>query len=168
MRPLLSYNLLLFMGLLLFQWLVGNRLLLFGWASCIVYPAYFLLTPIDSVVARLLTAFLMGILMDWQAETDGLHTAATVLLAFVQPYATRLLSRYLGSDADEGGRWQSLQLYRLPFLIYSFGLLWLHHLSLFWLEAASRQLWWVVNIKALASSLFSLICISLFVRLIRT
>lgn len=159
-------DILLFVSCLLFQWLIGSRLLLFEQAACFAYAGYWVLLGRRRPVDTLLSGFLMGVLIDWYYETNGIHTAATTLLAFLQPYALRLLTSSTSNEAEavEGVSPQGFG--TLPFFVYAFSLLGVHHLVLFAIEGAGSELsWWVIFLRIVASTLFTAVVVYLFGRI---
>jgi hypothetical protein len=135
-----------------------RNLSLFGYAFCFVYVAFLLLLPFETnLVLLLLLGFVTGLTVDVFYDTLGIHAAACVLLAFVRPTVIKLLTSR--GDLDEGMH-LSIKAMGTPwFLSYAFILLALHHTFLFFLEAASISLVLPVIIKAVCSTVFSLLVI---------
>lgn len=125
-----------FAGLLILQLMVLNHIRIGGYVNPYVYPLFILMLPFAMPGWLVLIAgFVMGFVMDLMMSTPGLHTAATVWLAFMRPAVVKLVSgRPLPENAEEpgitqlGGRW---------FFSYSITLISLHHLALFLLESFS-------------------------------
>lgn len=91
--------------------------------------------------------------MDIFYDTGGIHAAATVLLAYLRPYILLLLTPRDGYDQQDsvnlhvmGWRW---------FLVYSLILIFLHHLTFFFLELAGFKLIGFTFFKIIASTLFT-------------
>ncbi len=159
-------DILLFTGFLFFQWLIGSRLLLFEQAACFAYAGYWILLGHRRPIDTLLTGFLMGVLMDWHYETNGIHTAATTLLAFIQPQALRLLASSSGNETESIERLSPQLTGTLPLLAYALLLLFIHHLVLFMLEGAGSELsWWFILLRAAASTFFTATVVYLFGRM---
>jgi 4-hydroxybenzoate polyprenyltransferase len=77
-------------------------------------------------------AFIMGFTMDVFADSYGIHTAATVLLAYIRPYVLSLVSIKGGEDLEA----ISIKQLRFGrFFTYSGILCVVHHFTLFYLEA---------------------------------
>ena len=77
-------------------------------------------------------AFIMGFTMDIFADSYGIHTAATVLLAYIRPYVLSLVSIKGGEDLEA----ISIKQLRFGrFFTYSGILCVVHHFTLFYLEA---------------------------------
>lgn len=125
-----------FAGLLILQLMVLNHIRIGGYVNPYVYPLFILMLPFAMPGWLILIAgFITGFVMDLMMSTPGLHTAATVWMAFMRPAVIRLASgRVLPENAEEpgisqlGGSW---------FFSYSITLISLHHLALFLLESFS-------------------------------
>ncbi|MDR0972637.1 MAG: rod shape-determining protein MreD, partial [Prevotellaceae bacterium] len=118
-----------FIGLVLLQAIVLNRIYLFGYATPFLY-IYFLIR-FDVHVSRnrlMLWAFFLGLAVDVFSNTPGVNAAASVLFAFARPM---LLNLFISPDPDE---MPTLALHSLgipKYLLYIvFGVL-LHHMALF-------------------------------------
>ena len=80
-----------FLALLALQLLVFSHVDLLGYLNPSVYILFILLYPADgSRLYLLLSAFLMGWIVDIYLNTGGIHAAASVLLAFSRPLWQRL------------------------------------------------------------------------------
>ncbi|MBW7847328.1 MAG: rod shape-determining protein MreD [Bacteroidales bacterium] len=132
----LFYNSLRFVGLMLFQVLILNHFMLFGLVNPFVYILFILMLPLAIPGWLLLVlGFLTGYLMDIFMTGAGLHTAATVFMAFMRPFVLRLAT---GTKEPEtvvypglsqmGARW---------WFSYTLSLVVLHHFVLFVLESFS-------------------------------
>ncbi len=143
-----------FVILLAMQVLVMRSLVLFDMGFCFIYLAFLLFLPIQMPpVLLLLLAFVTGITLDIFYDTGGIHAAATVLLAYLRPYILLLLTPRDGYDQNDsvnlhvmGWRW---------FLVYSFILIFVHHLTFFFLELAGFKLIGFTMLKILVSALFT-------------
>lgn len=136
------------------QVLLMRNLVLFDTGFCFIYLAFLLFLPIQMPpVLLLLLAFITGFIMDIFYDTGGIHAAATVLLGYLRPYILLLLTPRDGYDQNDsvnlhvmGWRW---------FLVYVFILIFLHHLSFFFLELAGFKLIGFTFLKIIVSSLFT-------------
>ncbi|MDL2299982.1 rod shape-determining protein MreD, partial [Bacteroides sp. OttesenSCG-928-E20] len=84
-----------FVGLLLLQVLILNNLHIGGYATPFLY-IYFILKLKTNMPRnrQLLYGFLLGLVVDMFANTPGVHTAATVFLAFVRtPYLNLFVAK---------------------------------------------------------------------------
>jgi len=125
-----------FVGLLALQVLVLNYIRINGYINPYVYILYIMLLPFGIKGWQLLAAgFVMGYAVDTFMGTPGLHTGATVFMAFMRPTIIRMSTGAQGSDnlfepslSKMGMRW---------FFSYSLWLVVIHHLTLFFLESFS-------------------------------
>jgi rod shape-determining protein MreD len=150
-----------FLGLLALQVLVLNYIRINGYINPYVYILYIMLLPFGIKGWVLLAAgFVMGYSVDLFMGTPGLHTGATVLMAFMRPTIIRMSSGAQESEnlfepslSKMGMRW---------FFSYSLWLVIIHHLALFFLESFSiAQLG-----NTLLRALFSVIFTQLFILLL--
>jgi hypothetical protein len=154
-------NTLRFLGLLALQVLVLNYIRINGYINPYVYILYIMLLPFNIKGWMLLLAgFAMGYSVDLFMATPGLHTAATVLIAFLRPNIIRMSAGAQESEnlfepslSKMGMRW---------FFGYSLWLVIIHHLTLFFLESFSlAQLG-----STLLRTLFSVVFTQLFIILL--
>lgn len=146
---------------LLVQALLLNDLVLFGRAFAFVYISFVLMVPLESGrVSLLLMAFGMGFLIDVFSDTLGVHSAATVLIAFLRPHWLNLITPRGGYENVSvptiqimGFQW---------FLAYTLPIIFIHHLALFFIEAGSFSTFFFIFKRILMSSLFNLILIIVF------
>jgi hypothetical protein len=123
----------LFVVLILIQALIFNHIHFNGYVNPYIYVLFVLLLPIDIRGWLLLVlSFLLGLIVDMFMDTMGMHTAATVFLAFLRPAVIRLISvrsdfepGTIPSIMDQGFRWV---------MTYSLLLIFSHHLLLFYIE----------------------------------
>jgi hypothetical protein len=125
-----------------------------GVAFCFVYVAYILLLPVETnPLALLAIGFGMGFLMDLFYDSPGLHASACVLVAFLRKFWLATNTPQGGYDAGAvpslatgGTQW---------FLVYSIPLIFIHHVTLFFVEIGGFGLFWFTLGKALASTVFT-------------
>ena len=106
----------------------------------------------------LVLGFVMGLTMDVFADSYGIHTAATVLLAYIRPKILSLVSIKGGEDLEEIS---SKQLRFGRFFTYTGLLCLIHHFTLFYLEAFRLNEFIDTFGRAIFSTLFSLLIILL-------
>ena len=150
-----------FLGLLALQVLVLNYICINGYINPYVYILYIMLLPFGIKGWMLLAAgFIMGYSVDLFMGTPGLHTGATVLMAFMRPTIIRMSTGAQESEnlfepslSKMGMRW---------FFSYSLWLVIIHHLALFFLESFS-----IAQIgNTLLRTFFSIIFTQLFILLL--
>ncbi len=125
-------SILIFIGLIAAQVLVFNHFQFSGFINPAYYILFIILMPLNTPAwLRLLSAFFLGFIIDLFSQSPGLHTAATVLAAFVQPY---VLQTFKTTDAD-GSKYSSLSHLGFQwFISYSILLILIHHIFYFFLE----------------------------------
>ncbi|RRA98689.1 hypothetical protein [Larkinella rosea] len=150
----------LFVLYLSLQILIVRNLVLFDVAFCFMYVACILLLPAEmSLSATLLVAFVVGIIVDTFYNTLGMHAAATVLMAYVRPMVVRFQAARGGFD----GRivFSIHEMGSLNFFYYVVILTFIHHFTLFLIEANNILLFLPALIKIVASTLFTSVTIML-------
>jgi hypothetical protein len=142
------------------QLLLVRNVVLFDIGFCFVYVACVLLLPFEtSGPLMLLTAFVVGIVVDTFYNTLGIHAAATVLMAFVRPAVVRSQVDLSGPEARAVFSIQGLGIG--GFFRYVLSLVLIHHLSLFLIEAGSLSLLGPTLLRAGVSALFTSVTIVL-------
>jgi hypothetical protein len=143
-----------FVSLVLLQVLVLNKILLFGYATPMIYPLFILSLPVNMPRwLELLLAFSMGLLIDLFSNTGGMHAFSLVLLAFARPVVLIFMAPKEGYDPGE-----IPSLYRQGlawFAVYATLALFIHHLSFYVLEVFSLSYSSYILGRTLASVLFS-------------
>lgn len=150
-----------FVFLVLLQGLVLNNIDLFGYSNPYVYILFLLLLPQDaSPSAVLVISFFLGLCVDMFTLTWGMHTAASVFVAFIRPYLLRLLAPRDGFSAGTipglsqmGINW---------FLAYAFIITLLHHLFLSYVEVFRWAEFFTTFFRAFVSTIFTLVLLLLF------
>ena len=149
-----------FAVLILLQVLILNEVSLFnGWAQPYLYIYSVIALPMQ-IPKRLLLpiGFLAGLTMDMFTHTPGIHTSATLTLAFARPYVLKSIrpregfESFIPSINSMGSG---------KYLTYSGLLVLIHHLWLFGLLYFSSGLLFVAIGHALLSSLFTMVFILL-------
>jgi len=122
-----------FIILVVIQVMILNNIRFGGYINPYVYVLFVLLLPLDTPGwLLLLSSFGLGLTIDFFFDTQGMHAAATVLLAFARPRVIRMISGR--SDFDPGTVPMASSLGAKWILLYSVLLVFLHHSLLFFLE----------------------------------
>jgi hypothetical protein len=148
----------IFVLLLLIQVLIMNNIGFSGYVNPFIYLLFIILLPLEIPAWLLLIiAFFTGLTVDLFSATAGLHTSATVAVAFVRPYILRVIAPREGYDlGDEPGiktkgfRW---------FIIYVVLIVFIHHFTLFYIEVFRLKHFLHTLLKVILSSLFSILFI---------
>ena len=126
-------NIFRFFILIFLQIYVLNNVNFLGNINPFLYILFILLLPLETPKWLLLiSAFLMGLSIDYFSNTIGLNIAASLLIAYLRPGVIRLLSPKSAPEPglqigirDFGFRW---------YFMYTLILTFIHHITLFFLE----------------------------------
>ncbi|HPE96612.1 MAG: rod shape-determining protein MreD [Chitinophagales bacterium] len=137
-----------------FQVLVLTHLNIGQYVHPYVFPMFIMLLPFATPRwLVLILAFISGLIVDMFNNTPGMHASAMLVLAFLRPAVTRLLTPitgYEGIQAPSMGR-----LGFIWFLLYALLLTSIHHLVYFQLEVLSFSNLGYTLLNTAASVLFS-------------
>jgi len=146
-----------FFALFLVQVALLNQVQFSGYINPYLYILFiFLLPPRMNRLALLLVGFASGFIMDLFMGSYGLHAAAATLIAFIRPYAIRL---YAVRGEDE---WDYLGITTMgtaKFLSYVTLLTFIHHFTLFFLEAFRWNEVFSIVGRTLLSTVFTVVLI---------
>ena len=146
--------------LVLFQVLVLNNIQVSGYINPYMYVLFILLLPFETPRWLLLiSGFAIGISIDLFANTLGMHTSATVFMAFLRPYVLKVIVPH---DEYESGTYPRLYYFGFTwFLKYSLVLVFLHHTFLFYVEVFRITFFFHTMLRVMLSTLFSVFLIIL-------
>lgn len=129
---LLIQNILRFVLLILVQVFVLNNIRLLGYINPYIYILFIFLLPVKFPrAATLMLAFILGIIIDSFSNTPGMHTFATVLIAFLRNPVINIFT------AIEEGANPVPSIYSFglaTFVKYIVTLVFIHHTAFFFLE----------------------------------
>jgi len=127
-------HILVFLGLVLLQVLILNKINILGYVNPYVFPLFILLFHIDTKgVTLLLLAFALGFIIDLFNSTLGIHTFAMVCMAYLRP----IFISFFRPKSDKV-QYPSLKENDFSWMLfYIFSMLFIHHLVYFFIEAAS-------------------------------
>lgn len=156
-RELLTHSI-RFILLIILQIFLLNNVQFSGMLNPYLYVYFLLVLPVDfSPNAGLLLGFIMGFTIDLFSQTMGMHTIASVFLAYGRPYVLRYMAP---RDGYEFTRDVSIrQMGWLWFLTYSGLMVFLHHFVLFFIETFRMSGFWFTLGKAIGSSFLTLLLI---------
>ena len=150
-----------FLGYLLLQVLILQRVVLFDTAFCLAYTGFLLFLPLElTTVVLMIIGFTFGLSIDLFQNSQGLHASACVLLAFIRNSWINRLTPQGGYDSSGSFSLGSLGL--SWFFTYAAPLILLHHLVLFFAEAGGFGMFWLTLGKVFASFLFTLTVLTVF------
>lgn len=133
--PVVFQNIIRFILLLFFQVMVLNNLQFLGYINPYIYVLFILALPYRMPRwMTLVLGFLTGLVIDMFANTGGLHAFATVLVAFLR---NGTIDLFLAIDEGNNPT-PSLHSFGInAYLKYVILLVFIHHATLFFLEAFS-------------------------------
>ncbi len=153
-------NIFRFFILIMLQVLVFNNIHFRGFVNPYIYVLFIILLPFEIAPwMLLLSSFAIGFGVDLFSDTMGIHTAASVFMAFCRPSVLRMVSSSkdyeLGINPgikDLGIKW---------FFQYSIILVLIHHFIFFYLEMFTFHEFFQTFWRVIFSSIFTLIFIIL-------
>lgn len=147
-----------FVVLVLLQLLLFNNIRFSGFINPYVYVLFFILLPFDfSGTLMLVLGLVMGLILDLFMGTPGVHSLATVLIAFARPGVLNLIAPHDGYDLNTLPRVSQMGL--IWFVKYAAIIIVIHHLVLFYAEVFSFSHFFFTLLKAVLSSVFTLVFI---------
>ena len=158
MRNNLVQNIIRFIVLIFLQVLILDNINLGGYINPYLYVYFILLLPFEVAGWLLLiSSFMLGFSIDIFTGTLGMHTAASVWMAFTRPIVIKRIgsskefeSGMQPSIPDMGFRW---------FFTYSLILVFLHHLLLFYIEVFRFSGFFDTLQRVIYSTLFTMVLV---------
>ena len=153
-------NILRFVLLVLAQVFIFNKIIFGGYISPMIYPLFIILLPFETNKNfSLILAFMLGLSVDLFTGSIGLHTSATLFMTFVRPLAFSIIS---SNKVFENGIKPGINDLGLSwFISYTSFLVIAHHIYIFFIESFSFVEMGHTFIKAIISSLVSILLIVL-------
>jgi len=154
MSKLISRYAIMFIALMVFQLLVLNNIRLGGYINPYIYILFIMLLPFETPGWILLVlGFLTGLTMDAFLGTLGMHSSATLLIAFLRPYVLSNISTR--DNTDKKGR-PVLSLNDLGWFVkYTLIMVVVHHLALFYIEAFTFTHFFATLLRIILSSIIT-------------
>ena len=149
-------NLKLFFWVLIIQIFILNNIQLSGYINPYYYILFILYFPTKkSKSTTLLLSFIIGFIMDVFCYSYGIHSFASVLIAYLKILWVNKINA--NKDSDEIFELQNLSISQ--FISVAIYFILIHHFTLFFLESFSlRELFLVIQ-TTLASSILTLMLI---------
>jgi rod shape-determining protein MreD len=155
--PTALQNIFRFIILVLLQVLVLNNIQFLGYINPYIYILFLLALPVQTPRwFSLLLGFFIGVIIDMFADTPGIHAFASVLIAFLRNGTIKLFT------AIEEGNNPTPSFYTFgvsAYIKYVVLLVFVHHTTLFFLEAFSFANFWIMFAKIILSSLVTIMII---------
>ena len=147
-------NIVRFVLLVLFQILIIDNIMINGYLVPYFYILFLILMPFETPKwMQLIIGFLLGLSIDLHEHTLGMHTAATVFIAFLRPY---LLNLFAPRDGYEPDTFPRIHYYGfLWFAKYAAIMTFAHHLVLFYLEVFYLSDFFSTFLRVILSTLLS-------------
>ncbi|MCF8298941.1 MAG: hypothetical protein K9J13_15440 [Saprospiraceae bacterium] len=153
-------NIIRFVVLILVQVFILNNIRLGGYINPYLYVYFILLLPFETPKWLLLiSAFFLGLSVDYFSDTMGMHAAASVLMAFSRPLVLSLISSR--REYEQGIKPSILDLGFRWFFTYSLILVAIHHLLYFYLEVFRTTEFFITLYRAFISIVFTILLIIL-------
>lgn len=149
-----------FVLFVLLQVLILNNIQLGGTINPFLYILFILWLPIETNKALVMgIAFVLGLSIDVFTDTMGMHASACVFLAFARPFMLNILAPRDGYELNVSPTAGTLGWFW--FIRYAAIGIFLHHFFLFFVEVFRFTEFFDTMGRVLASSVFSLLLISL-------
>ena len=154
-------NFIRFVLLVFLQLFVLNNIQFSGFVNPYLYVLFILLLPFEiSGWLMLVLGFVLGLVIDLDSSTIGYHTVATVFMAYFRFHLLRFIAP---RDGYEPGMTPTLQSLGLSwFFKYASILTLAHHLVLFWVESFRFGDLLPATLRAIASSIFTILLIFIY------
>ena len=157
----LTINTIRFFLLVFLQLFVLNNIQFSGFVNPYLYVLFVLLFPFEMPGwLMMVSAFTMGLVIDVASVTIGYHTIATVFMAYLRFHLLRFIAPHDGYEAGMSPDIQSLG-FRW-FIKYVSVLVLAHHFVLFWIESFNVGDLPAATLRALASSIFTILLIFIY------
>jgi len=144
----------LFFWVIFFQIFILNNIQFSGYINPYYYIIFILtISNKTSKSTTLLLAFLIGFIIDIFSNSYGIHSFASVLIAYLTPRWIKAVNRI--KDSDEIIEINDLSMRK--FLILSASLVLIHHFTLFLLESFSFKNMFSIIQSTFISAFFTLI-----------
>lgn len=146
-----------FIVLFILQLLIFNNINLFGYLNPYPYILFILLYPVNNNKSiLLLSSFCMGILLDLFCNSGGIHTIASLVLAYVRPTLFKF-SFGLSYEYQTVKIADKISPERITLLILA---IFIHHFILFFFEYFRVDLILTILTRTLLNTLFTfMICL---------
>jgi rod shape-determining protein MreD len=133
-----------------------NHIQFGGYINPYLYILFVITLPFDTPGWLLLVlSFILGITIDTFCDSPGIHTSATVFAGFIRPY---LLRAILPREGFESGLSPGIKTFGfIWFLQYSFIMVLLHHIFLFFIETFTFGSFYLVLWRTFLSVIFTMI-----------
>ncbi|MDR2037423.1 MAG: hypothetical protein LBQ60_05820 [Bacteroidales bacterium] len=155
-----SINILRFVLLVFIQLFILNNIQFSGFVNPYLYVLFILWLPFETPAwLLLLSSFAIGMVIDVASATIGYHTIATVFMAYLRFHLLGFIAPHDGYEPGMSPTVPSLGF--SWFMKYITILVLAHHLVLFWVESFGFNDFLPATLRAVASSIFTILLILL-------
>lgn len=145
------FNFIIYVAL---QVLIVKNMVLFDVGFIYIYIAFLLLLPFDTGRLTLLfLGFITGLTVDIFYDSLGINAAASVLMMYIRPYWLYMVASRESEDNIFNPGLRNLGFE--AFITYIFPLIFIHHLTLFFLDAGGFHMFFYVLLKVFSSTLLT-------------
>lgn len=158
-KQLIRYAL-TFVALIALQLLVLNNINLGGYINPYVYILFIMLLPFEIPGwSLLILGFLTGLIIDAFSGTLGMHSSATLFIAFIRPTVLSNISTY---ELDDKKGSPTMSMNDIGWFIkYTLVMVFAHHFVLFYLETFSFTHFFATLLRIILSSILTVLFILL-------
>jgi rod shape-determining protein MreD len=150
---------LMFIVLVAVQVLFLNQIQFSGYINPYIYVLFIMLLPLNAPrYAVLLLSFFVGLAVDIFSNSLGIHTFASVFIAYARPAIIRIITNREEELNDYPGLAQTGLAW---FLSYTAIMVFIHHFVLFYIEVFTFDNFFSTLYRVLLSSVFSIFVIVL-------
>ena len=151
---------LIFVTLIALQILILNNIRLGGFINPYVYILFIMLLPFEIPGwILLILGFLTGLIIDAFSGTLGMHSSATLFIAFIRPAVLSNISTY---ELDDKKGSPTMSMNDIGWFIkYTLIMVFAHHFILFYLEAFSFTHFFATLLRVFLSSILTVFFILL-------
>jgi len=150
---------LMFIVLVVVQVLILNQIQFSGYINPYIYVLFIMLLPLSTPrYAILLLAFIIGLTIDIFSNTLGMHSFASVFIAYVRPGVIRIITNREEDMSDYPGLANNGMTW---FLGYTTIMVFIHHTVLFYIEVFTLHNFLTTLYRTILSSIFSIFVIVL-------
>jgi len=148
----------LFILLVLIQGLMLNNVEIGGYVVPFLYVVFILALPFDTPNwLVLILGFILGVFIDCFVSTLGMHTSATLVMAFCRAYLLKLITPRGGYEFNSKPNIQHMGL--TWYLLYAVVLVFIHHMFLFYIESFKLTQFFYTFGRAISSTFFTVVLI---------
>ncbi len=148
----------IFILLVLFQGLILNNIEFGGYVIPFLYVVFLLALPFETPKwLVLIIGFVLGLTIDCFTNTLGMHTSATLFMAFCRAYVLKLIEPRGGYDFNAKPNVQAMGL--MWYFLYATTLVFLHHIFLFYIESFKFSQFFYTLGRAVGSVLFTMVLV---------